>query len=322
MLSFALSLGEGAPPMLSGFCWREQAHLLWLLGSTQQVVLHQHDWTQVITLPGILSCLIQSLLSLGLSSCLPSMCGCEMQGYLSKMCFWQIPQIWTKWTMYRLGTDVSCLWRENLITIFLKRSTLSVRSVQCWDVLSSRRGICVPCGCLWNHVSIIRRHQCRYCQQPLQRAWCGDGQAKQLFLRKSWGMLLRIGEVLNAKRSDVVHPQDVEFSIDNVLLKILEPKTRFRAARHQSSKLEPPDLIAVVWLGVGKLRPYERIWPCSSSTLRSRLDKVLARLLPNKESSKRNLTLASFRLGGATYLISLTEDFAEGDGDISPGSCC
>lgn len=72
-------------------------------------------------------------------------------------------------------------------------------------------------------------------------------------------MLLRIGEVLNAKRSDVVLPQDVEFSIDNVLLKIVEPKTRFRAARHQSSKLEPPDLIAVVWLGVGKLRPYERI---------------------------------------------------------------
>ena len=66
----------------------------------------------------------------------------------------------------------------------------------------------------------------------------------------SWGMLLRIGEVLSAKRSDVVFPQDVDvvfpqdvaFSIDNVLLKILEPKTRFRAARHQSSRLEPPDL--------------------------------------------------------------------------------
>ena len=71
----------------------------------------------------------------------------------------------------------------------------------------------------------------------------------------SWGMLLRIGEVLSAKRSDVVFPQDVdvvfpqevdvvfpqdvEFSIDK---KILEPKTRFRAARHQSSRLEPPDL--------------------------------------------------------------------------------
>jgi len=84
----------------------------------------------------------------------------------------------------------------------------------------------------------------------------------------SWGMLLRIGEVLNAKHSDVVFPQDVEFTIDHVLLKI-ELKTRSRAARHQSSKLEPPDLIAVVWLGIGKLRPYERIWPCSSSTLRS-----------------------------------------------------
>lgn len=58
-----------------------------------------------------------------------------------------------------------------------------------------------------------------------------------------WGMLLRIGELLNAKRSDIVFPQDVRFSIDYVLLKILEAKTRFRAARHQSSKLEPLDLV-------------------------------------------------------------------------------
>ena len=125
----------------------------------------------------------------------------------------------------------------------------------------------------------------------------------------SWGMLLRIGEAINARRSDVIFPQDVGYSIDHVLLKILEPKTRFRAARHQSSKLEPPDLIAVVWLGIGHLKPHEKLWQGSSSTLRSRLDKVLSRLgLPIRSASnKKGLTLASFRPGGASYLISLTE---------------
>lgn len=93
------------------------------------------------------------------------------------------------------------------------------------------------------------------------------------------------------------------------LIKIMEPKTRFRAARRQSSKLEPPDLIQVAWMGIGKLMPRERIWPSSPSTLRHRLDKVLSKLgLPTKMVNKQKpLTLASFRPGGAIYLIGLTE---------------
>lgn len=92
-------------------------------------------------------------------------------------------------------------------------------------------------------------------------------------------------------------------------LKILEPKTRFRAARHQSSKLEPADLILVAWIGIGLLKPHEAIWPGSSSTLRHRLDRVLSKLgLPTKTMNhQKPLTLASFRPGGATYLIGLTE---------------
>ena len=75
-------------------------------------------------------------------------------------------------------------------------------------------------------------------------------------------------------------PQDLGYTIDNVLLKI--------------SRLD---------------KPQERLWPGFSSTLRSRLDKVLSRLgLPTRStSSKKGLTLASFRQGGAIYLISLTE---------------
>lgn len=122
-------------------------------------------------------------------------------------------------------------------------------------------------------------------------------------------MLLRPGELLSAKRADVIFPHDVRFSIDHVLLRILETKTRLRAARHQASKLEPPDLISVAWMGIGMLKKHEPIWPSSPSTLRHRLDKVLSKLgLPTKvENKKKLLTLASFRPGGATFLIGLTE---------------
>ena len=98
-----------------------------------------------------------------------------------------------------------------------------------------------------------------------------------------------LGEIVKAKRSDIVFPvfpKDVRYTIDHVLIKILEPKTRFRA-RHQSSKLEAPDLIAVAWLGLGHLKPYEKVWPNSPSTMRSRLDKILLRLgLPTKTVGK------------------------------------
>ena len=101
----------------------------------------------------------------------------------------------------------------------------------------------------------------------------------------------------------------MDSTIDHVLLRIKEPKTRFRAARHQTGKLEQVDLIAVCWLGLGHLNKWESLWPFSSATLRSRLDKVMSRLgLPtHPRKGNRPVTLASLRPGGATYLIGVTE---------------
>eukprot|EP00438_Fugacium_kawagutii_P033656 Skav204053 [mRNA] locus=scaffold3:301963:308610:- [translate_table: standard] len=125
----------------------------------------------------------------------------------------------------------------------------------------------------------------------------------------AWGAVLRMGEALKACRGDLVFPQDVGFTTDHILLRIMEPKTRFRAARHQTGKVEQPDLIQVIWLGLGDLKPHEKLWNQSSSTLRSRLDRVMLRLgLPIHQKMKvKPMTLASFRPGGATYLIALTE---------------
>ena len=125
----------------------------------------------------------------------------------------------------------------------------------------------------------------------------------------AFGALLRIGEVVNATRSDLVLPSDVDYSVSFMLLKIREPKTRFRAARQQAGKCESPDLIQVAMLGFEGLRKDEKLWPLSSSTLRSRLVRVLQRLhLPSRSTDvPKPITLASFRPGGATWLIMMTE---------------
>ena len=125
----------------------------------------------------------------------------------------------------------------------------------------------------------------------------------------AFGALLRIGEIFNATRADLILPGDVDNSVQFMLLKIREPKTRFRAARHQAGKCESPDLIQVANLGFYDLKKEEKLWPFSPSTLRNRLAKILQRLnLPSSTTDvPKPITLASFRPGGATWLISMTE---------------
>ena len=125
----------------------------------------------------------------------------------------------------------------------------------------------------------------------------------------TFGALLRPGEVVAASRADLLLPSDVNGTIKHVLLRIREPKTRLRAARHQVGKMEQPDLVTLVQLGFGSLKKHEKLWPLSAATLRHRLDRILQRLcLPWKETSgPKPITLASFRAGGATWLISQCE---------------
>eukprot|EP00438_Fugacium_kawagutii_P027002 Skav232500 [mRNA] locus=scaffold1096:33698:38011:+ [translate_table: standard] len=143
----------------------------------------------------------------------------------------------------------------------------------------------------------------------ISTALCWGWSREAAIFALAWGALLRIGEIFQAYRGDLILPSDVGKSIQYVLLRIQEPKTRYRAARRQSGKLEQPDLIEVIQLGLGHLLPHEPLWHLSGPTLRLRLSKVLARLgLPTSGSScPKPLTLASFRPGGATWLITQTE---------------
>lgn len=94
----------------------------------------------------------------------------------------------------------------------------------------------------------------------------------------AFGALLRIGEIVGASRGDLLLPGDVNYTVKHILLKIREPKTRHRAARHQVGKMEQPDLILVIQMGFGALKKHERLWPSTAATLRHRLDRVLKRL--------------------------------------------
>ena len=125
----------------------------------------------------------------------------------------------------------------------------------------------------------------------------------------AFGALLRGGEVCKARRRDLVFPSDALWTQNFILLRIEEPKTRSRAAKHQAAKLEPRDLVSVVKLAFEGLRRQSALWPFSQQTLRKRLYAVLERLgLDKSFGREKALDLGSFRPGGATFLLQTCED--------------
>ena len=120
---------------------------------------------------------------------------------------------------------------------------------------------------------------------------------------------MTISEATKALRKQLVLPIDTLNTQSFALLRIEQPKTRLRAARHQAAKVEPRDLVAVLALAFGGLPREARLWPGSNQTLRKRLDAVLHRLGVSRSGSLwRPLDLGSFRPGGATYILQQTED--------------
>lgn len=125
----------------------------------------------------------------------------------------------------------------------------------------------------------------------------------------TWGGLLRAGEAIGALRRDLLLPEDTRFTNRFALLAIQEPKTRFTVARHQSAKIDAPDLLRVLSLAFGKLDSGQRLWPYSGQTLRERFKSLPRGLTIFGSVGKgiRALDLGSLRPGGATWLLQLTE---------------
>ncbi|CAE7766979.1 unnamed protein product [Symbiodinium sp. CCMP2592] len=125
----------------------------------------------------------------------------------------------------------------------------------------------------------------------------------------AFGGLLRIGEVIQCKRSSLVLPSDVCDTQKYILVRIEEPKTRHKGPRHQAAKVEAADLVSVIELSFEHLQRGELLWALSPQTLRKRLDSILKRIGASPAPhGVRELDLGSFRAGGATYILQQTED--------------
>ncbi|CAE7676303.1 unnamed protein product [Symbiodinium sp. CCMP2592] len=126
----------------------------------------------------------------------------------------------------------------------------------------------------------------------------------------TWGGLARAGEVFQAYRHCLFLPSDVRLTTQWVILAIPEPKTRYKAARHQSLKVDHPDLIEVIEFAFSGLSPGQKLWPMSDQSFRNRFQRILAALhlqsLPRPFT--KTLDLGSMRAGGATWLMMVSED--------------
>lgn len=129
-------------------------------------------------------------------------------------------------------------------------------------------------------------------------------------LALAWGALLRPGELLGAFRRDLLLPSDLSGTIGFALLSIAEPKSRHTTARHQSAKLDIPDLLTLVDVAFRDYKPNQKLWPHAASTMRSRFNRLLRALkLPcTHQPNLRCLDLGSVRSGGATWLMLMTEN--------------
>ena len=125
-----------------------------------------------------------------------------------------------------------------------------------------------------------------------------------------WAGILRVGEVLKARRCDLILPSDVAPGSNHLLLRIVDPKTRGRAARHQSARVDQCDIIALLTSVFGRYDSHEPLWQLSASTLRLRFIQLLKALdLPvTKTAAGRPYDLASLRPGGATWTLGVTEN--------------
>ena len=126
----------------------------------------------------------------------------------------------------------------------------------------------------------------------------------------TWSGVLRIGEVLGAYRRDLFLPSELAPGCDFILLRVPEPKTRGRGARHQSARIDPADLVLLISSVFLHYGSDQKLWPYSAATLRRKFSQLLAAvgLQTKVVGGVRPFDLGSLRPGGATWILNQTED--------------
>ena len=121
--------------------------------------------------------------------------------------------------------------------------------------------------------------------------------------------IARPGELLTAKRSQILTPLDILDSEHPWLyVRILRPKSRRKAVRVQHAKLKDPEALLLLTALWQKLRKTELLYPGSPSIYRRRWDRLVALLQVPKELK---LTPGSLRSGGAVSAFQKGETVSE-----------
>ena len=149
---------------------------------------------------------------------------------------------------------------------------------------------------------------------PVTTSWMWGWFQVAGILALSWGGVTRIGEAAVALRRNLLLPSDFGWTIGYVLLQITEPKTRFKAARHQVARVDQPQLVKVIELAFKNFSTSDPLWPFSGQTLRGRFGRLLDALGLSGPlgDSGRGLDLGSLRAGGATLVPSDLRRFRAG----------
>ncbi|CAE8616972.1 unnamed protein product [Polarella glacialis] len=115
--------------------------------------------------------------------------------------------------------------------------------------------------------------------------------------------LLRVCEVLALTVEDFSLPTEHD-AASAVFVRILEPKSRRRGARHQYVRIELPDVISFLTSCLKTLPSLMRIWPSSSHIYVTRFKMLLDAL----KVPRGCLFPSSLRPGGASYFFVLWEE--------------
>jgi hypothetical protein len=117
-----------------------------------------------------------------------------------------------------------------------------------------------------------------------------------------------MGEVLLALRKHLILPSDVgDGNCSRCMLRIMQPKTRWKFAVTQIAKTEEWWVIKLLESIYSQAAPLSKLWPMSPSSFRGRWNKAMSALgVPFDEIN--GVTPGGLRGGGATALWEMTED--------------
>ena len=122
-----------------------------------------------------------------------------------------------------------------------------------------------------------------------------------------YAALLRPLEWFRAQRRHLTLPQDAGIGLWRCWLRILDPKTRWRAARHTVARCDEVWVTQLLEQVFQHTPAEEALWPASPNSFRRRWD-VVCQALQLPHAGPGGITPGCLRPGGATALHELTED--------------